>query len=278
VVMPIIDGLTRDFKYSPGGVELVGFNTRLVDHGIGLQKLHQFEGRTAVDPEPSPAMAGGLFSIERDYFFEIGAFDEEMEHWCVCDRHGWDSFAPRSSNCRTVSRFAPADGLEPHTSAICRGGENIEIGFRVWQCGGSIELVRCSRIAHVFGGMGVGCGWPGKPPGTKNKWRAIRAWMDDYADLMTDFLPEPKDLGNMSFVSFPPIITVVRRGASLERARHAPQATWPLTRTLTRPTQVLQRDQEPVALQVVSVVLGSRLPRVLDQHHQASRPLGLAPE
>jgi hypothetical protein len=26
------------------------------------------------------------------------------------------------------------------------------------------------------------------------------------------------------------------------------------------------------------VVLGSRLPRVLDQHHQASRPLGLAPE
>lgn len=70
----------------------------------------------------------------------------------------------------------------------------------MWQCGGSIELVRCSRIAHVFGGMGVGCGWPGKPPGTKNKWRAIRAWMDDYADLMKDFLPEPKDLGDMKWV------------------------------------------------------------------------------
>eukprot|EP00038_Savillea_parva_P030681 m.79452 g.79452 ORF g.79452 m.79452 type:complete len:571 (+) comp9291_c0_seq1:248-1960(+) len=160
VVMPIIDGLSRDFKYSPGGVELVGFNTRLVDHGIALQKIHQFEGRTAVDPEPSPAMAGGLFSIHREYFFEVGAFDEKMEHW---------------------------------------GGENIEIGFRVWQCGGSIELVRCSRIAHVFGGMGVGCGWPGKPPGTKNKWRAIRAWMDDYADLMKDFLPEPADLGDMTY-------------------------------------------------------------------------------
>lgn len=81
--MPIIDGLSRQFKYSPGGVELVGFNTRLVDHGIALQKVHQFEGRTAVDPEPSPAMAGGLFSIHREYFFEVGAFDEEMEHWWV---------------------------------------------------------------------------------------------------------------------------------------------------------------------------------------------------
>lgn len=140
-------------------MELVGFNTKLVDHGIGLQKIHDFHGRTAADPQPSPAMAGGLFSVDRAYFFEIGAFDEQMEHW---------------------------------------GGENIEIGFRVWQCGGTIELIPCSRVAHVFGGMGAGCGWPGPPPGTKNKWRAIRVWMDDYADMMKQFLPEPSDIGDIS--------------------------------------------------------------------------------
>ena len=56
---------SRQFKYSPGGVELVGFNTRLVDHGIGLQKIHDFPGRTAADPQPSPAMAGGLFTVDR---------------------------------------------------------------------------------------------------------------------------------------------------------------------------------------------------------------------
>jgi len=159
VVMPIIDGLSRKFEYSPGGVELVGFNTRLVDHGIGLQKIHQFAGRTAADPQPSPAMAGGLFSVHREYFFEVGAFDVAMEHW---------------------------------------GGENIEIGFRVWQCGGSIELIPCSRVAHIFGGMGGGCGWPGAPPSTKNKWRAIRVWMDEYADLMKNFLPEPSDIGDLT--------------------------------------------------------------------------------
>ena len=35
VVMPNIDGLTRQFEYHKGGVELVGFNTQIVDHGIG---------------------------------------------------------------------------------------------------------------------------------------------------------------------------------------------------------------------------------------------------
>lgn len=29
----------------------------------------------------SPAMAGGLFAIERDYFFEIGLYDPGLEVW-----------------------------------------------------------------------------------------------------------------------------------------------------------------------------------------------------
>lgn len=83
VVMPMIDGIDRDWNYKPGGVELVGFNTRLVDHGIHLQKAHKFRGMKKTDPQPSPAMAGGLFSMHRQYFFDMGAFDEGMLHWYV---------------------------------------------------------------------------------------------------------------------------------------------------------------------------------------------------
>ena len=32
-------------------------------------------------PLHTPAMAGGLFSIDRDYFYEIGSYDEGMDIW-----------------------------------------------------------------------------------------------------------------------------------------------------------------------------------------------------
>lgn len=32
-------------------------------------------------PLRTPTMAGGLFSIDRDYFYEVGSYDEGMDIW-----------------------------------------------------------------------------------------------------------------------------------------------------------------------------------------------------
>nr|XP_023693487.1 probable polypeptide N-acetylgalactosaminyltransferase 8 isoform X1 [Paramormyrops kingsleyae]XP_023693496.1 probable polypeptide N-acetylgalactosaminyltransferase 8 isoform X1 [Paramormyrops kingsleyae]XP_023693505.1 probable polypeptide N-acetylgalactosaminyltransferase 8 isoform X1 [Paramormyrops kingsleyae]XP_023693514.1 probable polypeptide N-acetylgalactosaminyltransferase 8 isoform X1 [Paramormyrops kingsleyae] len=59
------------------------------------------------------------------------------------------------------------------------GGENVELGIRVWLCGGSIEVVPCSKIAHIERAH--------KPymldlsiTMKRNALRVAEVWMDDY--------------------------------------------------------------------------------------------------
>lgn len=64
--------------------------------------------RTA--PLRTPTMAGGLFSIDKEYFYEIGSYDEGMDIW--------GSIIKKNVDSKTK------DGLFV-------GGENLEMSFRV---------------------------------------------------------------------------------------------------------------------------------------------------
>ncbi|KAM9470771.1 putative polypeptide N-acetylgalactosaminyltransferase 8 [Clarias gariepinus] len=59
------------------------------------------------------------------------------------------------------------------------GGENVELGIRVWTCGGSIEIVPCSKIAHIERAHK-----PYMPDLSiamkRNALRVADIWMDEY--------------------------------------------------------------------------------------------------
>ncbi|XP_044212962.1 probable polypeptide N-acetylgalactosaminyltransferase 8 [Thunnus albacares] len=59
------------------------------------------------------------------------------------------------------------------------GGENVELGIRVWTCGGSVEVVPCSKIAHIERSHKPYL--PDLSPAMKrNALRVAEVWMDEY--------------------------------------------------------------------------------------------------
>uniref|UniRef100_A0A8C6VYZ5 Polypeptide N-acetylgalactosaminyltransferase n=1 Tax=Nothobranchius furzeri TaxID=105023 RepID=A0A8C6VYZ5_NOTFU len=148
VVCPIIDVISDEtFEYMAGSdMTYGGFNWKLNFrwYPVPQREMDRRKGDRTL-PVRTPTMAGGLFSIDKTYFEEIGSYDPGMDIW---------------------------------------GGENLEMSFRIWQCGGSLEIVTCSHVGHVFR-KATPYSFPG---GTgqvinKNNRRLAEVWMDEFKDF-----------------------------------------------------------------------------------------------
>ncbi|XP_037562128.1 polypeptide N-acetylgalactosaminyltransferase 11-like isoform X1 [Dermacentor silvarum] len=153
VTCPVIDIINADtFEYSASPIVRGGFNWGLHFKWESPPRLRG-PGH-AIDPIPSPTMAGGLFAMDRRYFHELGEYDDGMDIW---------------------------------------GGENLEISFRIWMCGGRLEILPCSRVGHVFRRRRPYGSPSGEDTLTKNSLRVAHVWMDEYK---TYYLQTRRDARN----------------------------------------------------------------------------------
>uniref|UniRef100_A0A0M3J8M8 Glyco_transf_7C domain-containing protein n=1 Tax=Anisakis simplex TaxID=6269 RepID=A0A0M3J8M8_ANISI len=115
VVTPVIDTIDLDtfqFYYTTNTrLSVGGFNWGLTFNWHTLPDRDFKKMKSRIEPVPSPTMAGGLFAIDRNYFEKLGTYDPGFDIW---------------------------------------GGENLEISFKIWMCGGRLEIVPCSHVGHIF--------------------------------------------------------------------------------------------------------------------------------
>ncbi|KAH0484976.1 MAG: uncharacterized protein KVP18_002809 [Porospora cf. gigantea A] len=131
-----------------------------------LGQTHPYRIEPAAEPMPSPVMAGGLFAANYHWFIDVlDGYDREMRLY---------------------------------------GGEEMEIGFKTWMCGGALEALPCSRVGHIFRSPKYWKGQVYKVPGDeihRNKLRTALVWMDDHArlaELCISKLPQRNPLGDLT--------------------------------------------------------------------------------
>ncbi|XP_055486900.1 polypeptide N-acetylgalactosaminyltransferase 3-like [Leucoraja erinacea] len=106
-------------------------------------------------PYRTPTISGGLFAVYKDYFDYIGTYDDQMEIW---------------------------------------GGENLELSFRVWQCGGQMEILPCSVVGHVFRDDPPDMYPDGPSVVYRNLVRLAEVWLDEYKDIFYTRVPEAAEI------------------------------------------------------------------------------------
>ncbi|KAH9499288.1 Polypeptide N-acetylgalactosaminyltransferase 10 [Bulinus truncatus] len=113
------------------------------------------------EPHPVTSMIGCAMAITRRWWEEIGKFDPGLEIW---------------------------------------GGEQFEISFKSWMCGGKVVDAPCSRVAHLYRSLPYVKYLMDNSIDQKNLLRVASVWMDEYKEYFLQRRPWLRNIdpGNLT--------------------------------------------------------------------------------
>ncbi|KYB25760.1 putative polypeptide N-acetylgalactosaminyltransferase 9 isoform X1 [Tribolium castaneum] len=142
-VIDVIDDTTLEYHFhDSGGVNVGGFDWNLQFNWHAVPEHEKKRHKNPAEPVYSPTMAGGLFSIDKKFFERLGTYDNGFDIW---------------------------------------GGENLELSFKTWMCGGTLEIVPCSHVGHIFRKRSPYKWRSGVNVLRRNSVRLAEVWLDEYA-------------------------------------------------------------------------------------------------
>ncbi|XP_034948570.1 putative polypeptide N-acetylgalactosaminyltransferase 9 isoform X2 [Chelonus insularis] len=160
-VIDVIDDTTLEYHWrDSGGVNVGGFDWNLQFNWHAVPEREKKRHKNPAEPVWSPTMAGGLFSIDRAFFERLGTYDSGFDIW---------------------------------------GGENLELSFKTWMCGGTLEIVPCSHVGHIFRKRSPYKWRSGVNVLKRNSIRLSEVWLDEYAQYYYQRIGQDK--GNYGDVS-----------------------------------------------------------------------------
>uniref|UniRef100_A0AAR5Q0S1 Polypeptide N-acetylgalactosaminyltransferase n=1 Tax=Dendroctonus ponderosae TaxID=77166 RepID=A0AAR5Q0S1_DENPD len=160
-VIDVIDDTSLAYIYhDSAGVNVGGFDWNLQFNWHAVPQHEKKRHSNTAEPVWSPTMAGGLFSINREFFEKLGTYDDGFDIW---------------------------------------GGENLELSFKTWMCGGTLEIVPCSHVGHIFRKRSPYKWRKGVNVLRRNSVRLAEVWLDDYAKYYYQRIGNDKgDFGDIS--------------------------------------------------------------------------------
>ncbi|KAM4725110.1 LOW QUALITY PROTEIN: polypeptide N-acetylgalactosaminyltransferase 15-like [Anableps anableps] len=158
VVSPIMDIIVwQTFQYNATQWSVRGVFDWRLDFHWESNPQLQ-DADTELGDMQSPALGGEVVAISRQFFQTVGAYDQGMLPW---------------------------------------GPEQAEFSISVWSCGGSMEVVPCSRVPHLIRHH-LPSNFSESDILQKNKIRVADSWMDAYRkifyrrDTLTHFIRQSK--------------------------------------------------------------------------------------